>query len=321
MIRCIAIVGPTASGKTALGVAVAAAFGGEVVSCDSMQIYKYMNIGTAKPTEEEKGGIRHYMLDFLSPLESFSAEAYREGAMAAITDISERGVLPIIVGGTGLYLDTLLRKPAPAVVASSAEYREKILKDINDGADKHSLWQRLAEIDPISAEKIHENNVKRVIRAIEVYETTGKPKSYWDSLTKEQKSELDVKIIALTFHNREALYERIDKRVDLMFDMGLLCEVESLYSLGYLCEPATASSAIGYKELVAYIEGKCTLDEAKERIKLSSRRYAKRQLTWFRHESAAVPLYIDDECGNIRDKEALTAEANRIIKEFLEEQK
>ena len=321
MIKCIAIVGPTASGKTSLGVAVAALFGGEVVNCDSMQIYKYMNIGTAKPTEEEMAGVRHHMLDFLSPLESFSAEAYREGAMAAITDISERGGLPVIVGGTGLYLDTLLRNPAPTVDASSAEYREKILKDIKDTDDRHRLWLRLLEIDPDSAEKIHENNVKRVIRAIEIYETTGKPKSYWDSLTKLTKSELDVKIIALTFHNRETLYERIDKRVDFMFDMGLLCEVESLYSLGYLCEPATASSAIGYKELVAYIDGKCTLDEAKEKIKLSSRRYAKRQLTWFRHESTAVPLYIDDESGSIRDKEALTAEAKQIITEFLEEHK
>ena len=321
MIKCIAIVGPTASGKTSLGVAVAALFGGEVVNCDSMQIYKYMNIGTAKPTEEEMAGVRHHMLDFLSPLESFSAEAYREGAMAAITDISERGGLPVIVGGTGLYLDTLLRNPTTEVDASSAEYREKILKDIKDTDDRHRLWLRLLEIDPDSAEKIHENNVKRVIRAIEIYETTGKPKSYWDSLTKLTKSELDVKIIALTFHNRETLYERIDKRVDLMFDMGLLCEVESLYSLGYLCEPATASSAIGYKELVAYIDGNCTLDEAKEKIKLSSRRYAKRQLTWFRHESTAVPLYIDDELGNIRDKEALTEEVKRIVKEFLEEQK
>ena len=321
MIKCIAIVGPTASGKTSLGVAVAALFGGEVVNCDSMQIYKYMNIGTAKPTEEEMAGVRHHMLDFLSPLESFSAEAYREGAMAAITDISERGGLPVIVGGTGLYLDTLLRNPTTEVDASSAEYREKILKDIKDTDDRHRLWLRLLEIDPDSAEKIHENNVKRVIRAIEIYETTGKPKSYWDSLTKLTKSELDVKIIALTFHNRETLYERIDKRVDLMFDMGLLCEVESRFYLGYLCEPATASSAIGYKELVAYIDGNCTLDEAKEKIKLSSRRYAKRQLTWFRHESTAVPLYIDDESGALRSGEAVIEDAKQIVKEFLEEQK
>ncbi len=320
MIKCIAIVGPTASGKTALGVALSGALGGEVVNCDSMQIYKYMNIGTAKPTEEEREGIRHHMLDFLSPDESFSAEAYREGAMAAIAEISERGGIPVIVGGTGLYLDTLLRSPAQSVEASSAEYREKILAGIKDADDRHRLWQRLWDIDPVSAEKIHENNVKRVIRAIEVYETTGKPKSYWDELTRAQKSELDVKIIVLSFHERQTLYDRIDKRVDLMFDMGLLSEVEELYSQGYLREPSTASSAIGYKEIVSYLEGECTLDEAKEKIKLSSRRYAKRQLTWFRHEDAAQTLYIDDESGALRDRESLIEEAKRIVTEFLKVQ-
>ena len=319
MMKCVAIVGPTASGKTALGVALASLLGGEVVNCDSMQIYKYMNIGTAKPTEEEMRGVKHHMLDFLSPCESFSAEAYREGAMAAISDISSRGRLPVIVGGTGLYLDTLLRKPMLTVEASSPEFRERILSQIKDENDRHRLWQRLLEIDPASAEKIHENNVKRVIRAIEVYETTGKPKSYWDEQTRLEKSELDAGIIVLDFHQRETLYDRIDRRVDLMFDKGLLSEVEELYSQGYLREPTTASSAIGYKELVSYIMGECTLEEAKEKIKLSSRRYAKRQLTWFRHEENAITLYVDDESGALRPIEQIAEEATHIATDFLKE--
>ena len=317
--KCVAIVGPTASGKTALGVELASLLGGEVVNCDSMQIYKYMNIGTAKPSEEEMRGIKHHMLDFLSPNESFSAEAYREGAMTAISDIISRGRLPVIVGGTGLYLDTLLRKPMPTVEASSAEYREKILTQIKDEGDRHRLWQRLLEIDPTSAEKIHENNVKRVIRAIEVYETTGKPKSYWDEQTKLEKSELEVKIIVLDFHQRQTLYDRIDRRVDMMFDMGLLSEVEQLYSQGYLREPSTASSAIGYKELVSYITGECTLEEAKEKIKLSSRRYAKRQLTWFRHEENADVLFVDGDCGDMRSGESVVEEAKQIVTDFFKE--
>ena len=317
--KCVAIVGPTASGKTALGVELASLLGGEVVNCDSMQIYKYMNIGTAKPTEEEMRGIKHHVLDFLSPSESFSAEAYRDGAMAAISDIISRGRLPVIVGGTGLYLDTLLRKPMPTVEASSAEYREKILSEIKDEGDRHRLWQRLLEIDPTSAEKIHENNVKRVIRAIEVYETTGKPKSYWDEQTRLEKSELDVKIIVLDFHQRQTLYDRIDRRVDMMFDMGLLSEVEWLYSQGYLREPTTASSAIGYKELVSYITGECTLEEAKEKIKLSSRRYAKRQLTWFRHEKNADVLFVDEDCGAMRSGVSVVEEAKQIVIDFLKE--
>ena len=317
MTKCVAIVGPTASGKTALSVAVAKHFGGEVVNCDSMQIYKYMNIGTAKPTAEETLGVRHHMLDFLPPEVNFSAEAYREGAMAAISDISRRGVLPFIVGGTGLYLDTLIRAASESVPKSSPEYRDKILAQIKCEEDAIKLWQRLAEIDPPSAEKIHHNNVKRVIRALEVYDATGMPKSYWDGLTRDTKSELDVLIILLDFHNRQTLYDRIDKRVDIMFDSGLVDEVRELYNRGYLKEQTTSASAIGYKELVSYIEGKCTLEEAKDEIKLASRRYAKRQLTWFRHERDALTVYMDGTDGAMRPKDEPLAEAVGIINGFL----
>ncbi len=319
MIKCVAIVGPTASGKTALSIELARRFGGEVVNCDSMQIYKYMNIGTAKPTEAEISGIRHHMLDFLSPEVNFSAEAYREGAMAAISDISIRGRLPFIVGGTGLYLDTLLRAPTPDVPKSSPEYRDRILRDIKSDEDRHALWQRLAECDPESAEKIHENNVKRVIRALEVYDATGKPKSYWDGLTRQGAGELDVRIIVLSFNNRQTLYDRIDRRVDIMFDMGLAGEVERLYADGYLRPDTTASSAIGYKELVAYIEGDCTLEGAREQIKLASRRYAKRQLTWFAHEENPALIYLDDGSGAMRSSDEVIREAVGTVEKFLSE--
>ena len=317
MIKCVAIAGPTASGKTSLSVSMAGCFGGEIVNCDSMQIYKYMNIGTAKPTIEERCGIRHHMLDFLAPDQPFSAELYRAGAMAAISDINSRGVLPFIVGGTGLYLDTLIRVPTPDVPQSEREYRDKILAGIKCEDDILALWQRLVEIDPRSAEKIHKNNVKRVIRALEIYDATGKPKSYWDAMTVDKKSELDVLITVLDFHDRQMLYDRIDKRVDIMFDMGLVDEVTSLYSGGYLDPSATASSAIGYKELVSYIEGKCTIDEAKDEIKLASRRYAKRQLTWFRHESDAVVVYMDDGCGKMRSSDSVISEMSGVITDFL----
>ena len=316
MIKCVAIAGPTASGKTSLSVALAKIFGGEIVNCDSMQIYKYMNIGTAKPTESEMSGVRHHMLDFLPPDVPFSAEAYREGAMAAISDIQKRGKIPFIVGGTGLYLDTLLRAPSPDVPKSSPEYRDRLLSLIKDDCDKEKLWQRLLEIDPKSAQIIHKNNVKRVIRALEIYDTTGFPKSHFDSLTRESKSELSALIILLDFHRRQTLYDRIDGRVDEMFDMGLKEEVEELYSKGYLREPATAAGAIGYKELISHILGKSTLDEAKEEIKLASRRYAKRQLTWFRHERDAVSVYLDDESGAMLPREAVLSCTAEIVKNF-----
>ena len=318
MKRFVCIVGPTASGKTALSIAVAERFGCEIVGCDSMQIYRKMNIGTAKPTEREKRGVVHHLIDFLPPDESFSAEAYRELATTAISDITSRGAIPLVVGGTGLYLDTLLRKPSAEVPPSSPEYREKIMSGITTEADVEALWQRLFKVDPASAEIIHKNNVKRVIRALEVYDATGKPKSYWDGLSKEGVSEDRALIIVLDFHNRELLYERIDRRVDKMLEEGLVDEVKALWDSGYLRGEDTASSAIGYKEMTEYLRGECTLAEATEKIKLASRRYAKRQLTWFRHEVGAKTVYMDNLDGEMRNIDEPLREISDAIRDFLE---
>ena len=289
MIHAIAITGPTASGKTALGIALARELSGEIISCDSMQIYKEMSIGTAKPTETEREEVAHHLIDFLSPDISYSAENYRADAITVAKDIILRGRLPIFVGGTGLYIDTVARA-AQEAPPSDPKLRERILISFEGDADR--LWQRLYEVDPVSAEKTHKNNSKRVLRALEIYEMTGKPKSYFDDLSLRTEPPIRISIITLDFHNRDLLYRRIDERVDKMLAEGLIEETRSLYERGYLAPDKTAAQAIGYKELVGYIEGKTSLDIAVGELKLASRRYAKRQLTWFRRENA-YRLYLD----------------------------
>lgn len=318
MIYSLAITGPTASGKTAVSIELAKALSAEIICCDSMQIYKEMNIGTAKATEEEQSAIRHHMLDVVLPTEDFSVEAYRSGAMAAADEITSRGKLPIFVGGTGLYVDALMRAPMSSVPESSREYRDAMLAKIKTEGDIDSLWERLREVDPESAEAIHKNNVRRVIRALEIYEMTGRTKSYFDALSKKESPDIKVGMITLDFHNRENLYLRVDKRVDEMFESGLLDEVASLYGRGILPEGRTASQAIGYKETVSYLKGEITLDESRELIKLSTRRYAKRQLTWFRHEADAYRLYVDDEDGKMRGADEIINEAHSAALHFTE---
>ena len=324
MIFAPAITGPTASGKTALSLYLAKALGCEIISCDSMQIYKRMDIGTAKATAEERAVCPHHMIDFLSPTESYSAEDYRARATEVAKDIFARGRMPLFVGGTGLYLDTVMRGGELMSPPSSEELRERLLANTLTEEGKEQLWQRLYEIDPESAEKTHKNNVRRVARAVEIYELTGKTKTYFDELSKQSRSEIDVGMITLDFHNRDNLYSRVDKRVDIMIDEGLVDEVRSLYTDGLLLPNTTAAQAIGYKEIVTYIEGKCTLDEAVELIKLSTRRYAKRQLTWFRHNENARRLYIDHDDGRAKSVDELKQEAleiaNELIKEHYENQ-
>ena len=315
MLFSLAITGPTASGKTALSLSLAEELSAEIISCDSMQIYRYMNIGTAKATAEEQRRVRHHLIDFLEPDTDYSVESYREDAICCARDISERGMTPIFVGGTGLYIDSLSRAGAMEAPESDPEYRERILRGLKNDEDVEALWQRLREIDPESAEKIHKNNLKRVIRAIEIYEKTGKPKSLLDRESKRESSEIFVGMITLDFHNRATLYERVDRRVDMMMNEGLEDEVRDLLARGYL-KGGTASQAIGYKELIAYIDGKCTLGEAVEEIKLASRRYAKRQLTWFRHEDGAKTLYMDNEDGKMRRLEDIMLDARRYAEEF-----
>ncbi len=320
MIRALAITGPTASGKTALSIELAKALSGEIISCDSMQIYRGMDIGTAKATAYEQALVPHHLIDMIPPTESYSAESYREAAMAAAEDISKRGKLPIFVGGTGLYIDTVIRGVSNSSPESDAAYRERILAEIKTEEDKIRLWERLRLADPETAEKTHYNNIKRVIRALEIYDKTGISKSELDRRTKNAPADIKVGMITLDFHDRELLYSRVGCRVDAMMEEGLLSEVASLYRSGLLRKGSTASEAIGYKEIVSHLEGKCTLSEASEEIKLASRRYAKRQLTWFRHENDAYRIYADKMTGGMRPAEELLDEALLFAGDFLKEE-
>ena len=317
MIKAIAITGPTASGKTALSIDIAGRIGAEIISADSMQIYKEMDIGTAKATEGEQAAVPHHMIDVVSPLESFSVEAYRERALIAARDITARGLVPLFVGGTGLYVDSFTRSSQSDAPMSDPAYRDRLLAQYVGEQGRLELWRRLTEIDPESAEKIHYNNVKRVIRALEIYDTTGVTKSELDRRSKEKSTEIDVGMVTLDFHERELLYSRIDKRVGMMLDDGLVSEVESLYKRGLLPDGTTASQAIGYKELIGYIRGECTLDEAADAIRLASRRYAKRQLTWFRHRGDACRVFVDDGAGKMRNFADVSDEIFAFINNFL----
>ncbi len=316
MIFTLAVTGPTASGKTSLSLGLAERLSGEIISSDSMQIYKYMDIGTAKATREEQARAPHHMIDFLSPTESYSVESYRASALSVAADIERRGRLPIFVGGTGLYLDSLLRAPQTEAPESDPIYRAAILESIRDDSDIQRLWDRLNSVDPESASEIHKNNVKRVIRALEIYDKTGIKKSELDRRSRERASDVYVGIVTLDFHNRDTLYSRVDLRVDMMMEEGLLEEVTSLYERGLLRPDTTAAQAIGYKEIVEYLEGRCSLEESVDMIKLSSRRYAKRQLTWFRHNDGAARIYCDDERGVMRSGDEILDEAVNAYRIF-----
>ena len=275
-----AVVGPTASGKTALAIALAKKFNGEVISCDSMQIYKGMDIGTAKPTIAEMDGIPHHMIDIIEPSEAFSAADYAPLAKAAADDIISRGKLPIFCGGTGLYLDAVLTANSYAQTETSPTLRAELISQAErEGPD--AMWERLNTVDPEAAAATHKNNVKRVIRALEIYLTSGVTKTEWDKRSRLNPTPYDSTVIALE-RERDELYHRIDLRVDLMMGMGLENEVRTLLDSGRLPRNSTAAQAIGYKEFISYFENQITLDDAVDMIKQSSRRYAKRQLTWFR---------------------------------------
>jgi len=274
------IVGPTAGGKSALALAIAEEIGGEIVSCDSMQIYRRMNIGTAKPTEEEMARVRHHMIDIVEPWENFSCADYAKLADRAIDDIISRGKMPIICGGTGLYLDSLLRGGLPEIADSDEAYRAELCALLErEGAEK--LHKMLAEVDPESAEAIHMNNTKRVIRALEIYHTSGRKKSELDKENNSIDGKYQPLAVGLFYPDRSVLYERIDKRVDIMINEGLVDEVRALEQEGVFERSKTASGAIGYKELLGYIHGETELSDAVENLKMATRRYAKRQCTWF----------------------------------------
>jgi len=316
MITALAITGPTASGKTALSLGLCEHIGGEIISADSMQIYRGMNIGTAKATPEEQSRVPHHMIDVVSPTESYSVEEYRKGALAAAGDIAARGKIPVFVGGTGLYVDSLVRASQTDAPESNPAYRAALFAEAERDGGADRLWERLREVDPESAEAIHKNNVKRVIRALEIYDATGITKTELDRRSKEKSPEISVGMITLDFSDRELLYRRIDERVGTMLSEGLLDEVRTLYGRGELSEEHTASAAIGYKEMTAYLRGECSIDEAADAIRLASRRYAKRQLTWFRHNTGAYRLTVDRD-GRMRPYSELVAEAIEAAERFL----
>lgn len=277
--RIVAVVGPTASGKTALSIALAKRLGGEIVSCDSMQIYRGMDIGTAKPDMAERDGVTHHLIDIVDPDAAFDASDYVTAAESAVQDILSRGKTPIFCGGTGLYLDSFLRGGF-CETADSPELRAELTRRAEQIGNE-AIHAELRAVDPESAEAIHPNNVRRVIRALEVYHATGVTKSQLDRQSREAEPRYDARVLAIRFADREQLYRRIDMRVDIMLEMGLLDEVKRLYEAGVFERSRTAAQAIGYKELLGYIRGVTPLEEAVDDLKRATRRYAKRQLTWF----------------------------------------
>ncbi len=283
-IKVLAVVGPTASGKTDLSLRLAEALDGEIISCDSMQIYRDMNIGTAKPSEEERRGIPHHLFDVSDPENEFSCADYKALAEAAIRDILDRGKTPIFCGGTGLYLSSVLRGGdlSPNIPNGIRESLEKRSPDEN--------WEELLKIDPDAATLTHKNNVKRVVRALEIYHGTGKTKTEWDKLSLETESPYDALIFGLDYKSRDMLYDRINRRVDIMMAEGLEAEVRAVSSrLG-----KTASQAIGYKEILCYVNGELSYDDAVELLKKNTRNYAKRQQTWFRRDPSVIWSFPDE---------------------------
>lgn len=278
--KIIAVVGPTASGKTSLSVELAKKFNGEVVSCDSMQVYREMSIGTAKPNEAEMDGIKHHMIDFADPKTIYTCADYVRDAKKAIAKIVSNGKVPIVCGGTGLYLDSLLRGSSFEETETDFEYRKE-LELLAEEKGNEYIHDMLAAVDPESADAIHYNNLKRVIRALEIYKCCGVTKSELDRRSKLYDSEFETLTIGLRFINRELLYDRINRRVDIMLEMGLEDEIRRLIEMGVFESNGTAKQAIGYKELLGYINGQMSYESAVEQLKIATRRYAKRQMTWF----------------------------------------
>ena len=305
----VAVVGPTASGKSALAVELAIRFDGEIISADSMQIYKRMDIGTAKPTAGEMRGVAHHLIDIAEPSEPFSVADYVERAKACILEIRSRGKLPVLAGGTGLYVRSLLQ----GTQFSEGGRDENIRRELAQKAEKEGadpLLQELKSFDPESAERIHPNNIPRIIRAIEIYRVTGKTMTEQNQESHNLPSPYRACMIGLCFEDRENLYRRIGERVDQMMQAGLPEEAKNILAEA---NPKTALQAIGYKEFLPYLEGKITLEEAAAQIKLETRHYAKRQMTWFRRDREIHWLAVDS-CGDFRE---IAEKAEQIVKREL----
>ena len=290
--RVVAVGGPTASGKTALSVALAKAFDGEIINADSMQIYKNLDVGTAKPTTQEQQGIPHHLLGFLPPETPFSVADFTAAADPLVREISAHGKLPLVVGGTGLYITSLLNGVtfAPEKLDPTIRARLQAQAEAEGSA---ALYAKLQAVDPDYAAQVHPNNLPRVIRALELFEATGRKMSEERVNARAAEPPYRALCLCLTCRDRAALYDRIGLRVDLMVENGVLDEARQVYD--HRDSYRTAAQAIGYKEFFPYFEGTASLDDCTERLKQATRNYAKRQLTWFRRQNDAVWLYLDEE--------------------------
>lgn len=283
--KVIVIVGPTASGKTALSIELAKQINGEIVSCDSMQIYKDMNIGSAKPSLEEMQGIKHYMIDIVEPDKRFSVAEYKKQAEQAIEEILSKGKMPIVIGGTGLYADSLIYGIEYPEIEFDKNYRNELENLANSKEGLSNLYEKAKEIDSKAIEKISPNDKKRILRILEIYHSTGKTKTELEAESRKNEVKYDYRVFAINM-DRQILYNRINKRVEIMIENGLIEEVKNL--LDKYKEFPTAMQGLGYKEVVEYLNGYLTKDEMIEKIKQETRRYAKRQLTWFRKNKNTI---------------------------------
>lgn len=304
--KLIVVAGPTASGKTRLAIDIAKSVNGEIVNADSMQTYKYMNIGSAKPTLEEQSEAKHHLIDFLDPDEEFSVADYTDLAHKVIAEIASRGKVPIMCGGTGLYINSVVND----ITFGEIETDYKLREELNELAKQHGsqyLLDILKEFDPVSAQRLHPGNLRRIVRAIEFYRTTGIPISEHQEMTKQKESRYEPLMLCVKW-DREVLYDRINKRVDIMMNDGLLDEVKRLMEMGYTKE-LNSMKGIGYKEIIDYFEGNMSLEDTVNLIKQSSRRYAKRQLTWFRRDKRIHWLDANED---------FLAEGIQLCKEFID---
>lgn len=305
MDKVVVIVGPTASGKTALSIALAKRINGEIISSDSMQIYKDMDIGTAKVTKEEMDGIKHYLVDFVSPEKRYTVSDFKKDCTLAIEEIIKKGKTPIIVGGTGLYADSMINGIEYPDMEFDDEYRKELMEKSQDPEELLKLWNEANKIDPEAMLKISKNDRKRIIRVLEIYKATGKTKTQMEIESRKNGPKYDFKVFAVSM-DRELLYDRINRRVDIMINNGLEDEVRNIIKK-YNSFP-TALQGIGYKEVVEYFDGKISRDEMIDKIKQESRRYAKRQLTWFRKNKDII--WLDS------NKNTIDFNVEEIIKEL-----
>lgn len=312
--KIIAVTGPTATGKTALGIKLAQQYDGEIISCDSMQIYRGLPIGTAQPTARELRQVRHHLIGFLDPAEDFSVSDYVKLAGETVQDIQNRGKLPILVGGTGLYARSLLQGAYFEEACRDERLRESLYREAHENGND-TLYQRLITIDPEAAQKIHPNNLKRIVRALEYCELTDTLFSKQELQKNTSRGRYQYLMLCLTYRNREIHYRLIENRVDQMMAQGLLKEAEAFYEFSQSCKKLpTAAQAIGYKELFPYFTGEASLVEAVTNLKKATRHYAKRQMTWFKKEPAISFIYLDDYDTHERALQACIDLAEKFLK-------